>query len=239
MGSLRASGGVDYNIAEDRLGNADVSLMWARPRYSLAGTVRRYQPYFSLWTLWGAFSPVPYNSVSGSADVRATQWLSLRARGERYRYEDHGTSTALVGELRDYGWRASGGATATLGAKWTLDGEASLEYGPGASGQFADASVTYALSEATSFDVYGGSMARPVELRYYDATSRWIGLRASRRVATQRRGWVDVAYVDDARERPDAGGSSLEQFRVRAGVSLTFGSQADRLPLPPAKRMGQ
>ena len=239
LGSMRVAGGVDYNIAEDRLGNADLSLTFARPRYSLAGTVRRYQPYFSLWTLWGAFSPVPYNSVSASADVRATQWLSLRVRGEGYRYADHGVSTALVPELRDDGWRASGGATATFGAKWTVDGEASLEYGPGASGQFADASVTYALSESTSFDVYGGSMARPLELRYYDATSRWIGLRANRRVGTQRRAWADVAYIDDARNRPDAGASSLAQFRMRAGISLAFGSQADRSPLPPAKRTGQ
>ena len=213
FGSLRASGGVDYNIAEDRLGNADLSLSYARPRYSVTGAVRRYQPYFSLWTLWGAFSPVPYNSVSASADMRATKWLSLRARGERYRYEAAGISTALVGELRDDGWRASGGATATLNAKWSIDGEGSVEYGPGASGRFADASVTYRPNEATSFDMYGGSMARPLELRYYDATSRWIGARASWEVASQWRGWTDLAYVDDSRDRPDAGASSQPQKR--------------------------
>ncbi len=239
VGPVRASGGVDYNIAEDVLGNADLSLTYVQPRYSVTGAVRRYQPYFSLWTLWGAFSPVPYNAVNAAAEVRATRWLSLRARGERYRYENAGISTAIVSDLRDYGWRASGGATATLSAKWTIDGEASLEYGPGASGQFADGSVTYALNEATSFDVYGGSMARPLEFRYYDATSRWIGARAARRLSTQQRVWADVAFVDDARDRPDAGASSLSQFRLRAGLSLAFGSQADRAPLPPARRTGE
>ena len=51
--------------------------------------------------------------------------------------------------------------------------------------------------------------------------------------------WSDVALVSDDRHRPDASGSSLDQFRVRAGLSLTFGSGADRTPLPPARRTGQ
>ena len=42
-----------------RLGSADVRLTYTRPRSSVTGGARRYRPYFSLWTLWSAFSPVP------------------------------------------------------------------------------------------------------------------------------------------------------------------------------------
>ena len=237
--AFRAAGGLDYNIAEGHLGSADFTLTYLHPRFSVSGGARRYRPYFSLWTLWGAFSPVPYNAVNVSAQVRPTDWLSLHGRGERYRYESADISTALVPQLQDRGWRASTGATATLNPRWTLDGNYGLEHGPGASARFADGAVTYTPNERYSFDVYGGTMARPLELRYYDATSRWIGGRAEWQLSAQRRVWSDIALVNDDRARPDASASSLAQFRLRAGLSLAFGSGADRTPLPPARRTGR
>jgi hypothetical protein len=237
--AFRAAGGLDYNIAEGHLGSGDFTLTYLRPRFSVSGGARRYRPYFSLWTLWGAFSPVPYNAVNVSAQVRPNDWLSLHGRGERYGYESADVSTALVPQLEDRGWRASTGATATLNLRWTLDGNYGLEHGPGASARFADGAVTYAPNERYSFDVYGGTMARPLELRYYDATSRWIGGRAEWQLSAQRRVWSDMALVNDDRERPDASASSLAQFRLRGGLSLAFGSGADRAPLPPARKTGQ
>jgi hypothetical protein len=210
-----------------------------QPRFSVSGGVRRYRPYFSLWTLWGAFSPVSYNAVNAFAELEAITSVSLRARGELYRYEDAGISTALVPQLEDRGWRASTGATVTLSPRWTLDGNYGLEHGPGASSRFADGSVTFAPNDRLSFDIYGGSLARPLELRYYDATSLWVGARGEWQSTGRRRLWADVARVSDERERPDAGDSSLAHVRARAGISLAFGSRADRTPLPPARRRRQ
>lgn len=233
--SLRLNGGFDYNMAEGHLGNADVTLSYLRRRFSISGGARRYRPYFSLWTLWGAFSPVPYNAVNFSAQARPVPWLSLNGRAERYRYESAEISTGVVPQLEDRGWRARFGATATMGSRLTFDGNFGLEHGPGASARSADATVTFTPSERFSFDVYGGTLARPLELRFYDATSRWTGGRMQWQMSEQRRLWGDVAIVGDDRERPDASASSLDQFRVRAGVSLAFGSGADRTPLPPAR----
>lgn len=233
--SLLATAGLDYNIAEGHLGNADLTVTYLRPRYSVSGGARRYRPYFSLWTLWGAFSPVPYSAVNASAEARPTAWLSLHARGERYRYEDAGVSTGLVPDLEDRGWRLTSGATATASRQWMFDANYGVERGPGAAARFADATVTYTPREGLSFDAYGGALARPLELRYYDATSRWLGARGEWQRSTQQRLWADVARVSDERERPDAGSSSLAQLRLRAGVSVAFGSGADRSPLPPAR----
>ena len=235
IGPLRATGGFDYNVAEGQLGSADVALAYLRPRYSLSGGFRRYRPYFSLWTLWSAFSPVPHNGVNASAEVRATNRLLLRVRGERYRYESADVSTALVPDLEDRGWRVSTGGVATLSPRWTVDANAGLEHGPGASGRFADVAVAWVPNDLYSFDLHGGALARPLELRYYDATSRWIGARAERLLGAQRRVWADVSFVDDERDRPDASASSLGQVRLRSGVSLSFGSAADRMPLPPGR----
>lgn len=234
-GPLRATGGVDYNIAEGLVGNADVTLTYLRPRFALSGGARRYRPYFSLWSLWSAFSPVPHNGVNASAEVRATDRLSLRARGEAYWYEDAGVSTALVGALEDRGWRTSTGATATLSSHWTVNADAGWEHGPGASSRFADGEVRWVPNDRYSIDLYGGAVARPLELRYYDATSNWIGGRAEVSLGVQYRVWGDAAYVDDARDRPDAGSSSLTQFRLRTGLTLSFGATADHMRLPPAR----
>ena len=235
LGPVRATGGFDYNVAEGQLGSADARLTYLRPRYSVSGGIRRYRPYFSLWTLWSAFSPVPHNGVNASAEVRATSRLSLRVHGERYRYESAEVSTALVPDLKDRGWRVSTGAAATLSPHWTVDADAGLERGPGASGRFADVAVAWVPNDTYSFDVHGGAVDRPLELRYYDATSRWIGARAERLLGAQQRVWADVSFVDDERNRPDASASSLGQVRIRSGVSLSFGSAADRMPLPPGR----
>jgi hypothetical protein len=239
VSDLRFTGGLDYNIAEGHLGNGDLALTYMRPRLTVSAGVRRYRPYFSLWTLWGAFSPVPYNAVNASVQARPTGWLTLHARGERYRYADAEVSTALVPDLEDRGWRASTGASANLGARWTVSGTYALEHGPGAAGRFADGTVTFAPDERFSFDLYGGRMARPLELRFYDATSRWIGGRGEWAFRPEKRLWADVALVDDERRRPDASANALSQVRVRSGLSLTFGSGADRTPLPPARRSGR
>ena len=234
--SLLATGGFDYNIADGRLGSGDVRVSYLRRNWNVSAGARHYRPFFSLWTLWGAFSPVPYNAVNASAEVRPREWLSLRTRGERYRYENADVSTALVPELEDRGWRASAGATATFGTVWTLDGDYHLEHGPGAAGRFADGAVSYRPTDRLAFDVYGGSVARPLELRFYDAKSRWIGGRAEWGITPRHRVWGDVAFVQDFRHRDDASDVSFDQLRVRAGFNLVFGSDADRAPLPPARR---
>ena len=234
--NVQVTGGLDYNLAESHIGSADVTLTYLDPRFTVSGGARRYRPYFSLWTLWGAFSPVPYNAVFASASVPATGWLALRARGERYEYEDAEVSTALVTGLQNGGWRASGGATATIDTRWTIDGSAGAEFGPGASVRFIEGSVDLAPAPSISVGAHAGILERPLELRYYDAVSRWIGARAQWQITDQRRVWGDISLVDDDRDRPDASASSLSSVRARAGVSVTFGSGADRTPLPPARR---
>jgi hypothetical protein len=83
--------------------------------------------------------------------------------------------------------------------------------------------------------VHGGALDRPLELRYYDASSLWIGGRGERQFGSNWRLWGEVQIVGDQRDRPDAANTSLSQFRLRTGVSVSLGSNADRLPLPPAR----
>lgn len=234
ISAWRASAGFDYNLAEGHVGSADATMTLVQPRYTASLGARRYRPYFSLWTLWGAFSPVPYHAVHASAHVRATERISLFARGERYEYEDADVSTALVRGLEDRGWRANTGASASVGDRWRVDANYAIEFGPGAASRFLDGAVEYSMDRAV-LAAYGGTFQRPLEFRHYDARGNWFGFRADVDIGNARRVWADVSVVGDDRDRPDAGGVTNDQVRLRSGVSMTFGSNVDRAPLPRAR----
>jgi hypothetical protein len=233
--SWQARGGIDYNFAEGNLGNADLGVTYSRRRLTLTGGGRRHRPYFSLWTRWGAVSPVPYNAVHGSAQVQATDWLTLRGRAERYWYEDAEATSALV-EVEDRGWRISTGTTVIPRPRWTVAVEYLAEFGPGASSRYFDAAVTFQPTERLDLTAYGGALERPLEFRYYDAQTRWVGGRADWQAHRQWRAWADAGWFNEDRDRPDPVAPSFDQIRLRGGVTLSLGSNADRIHLPPARR---
>jgi len=245
LGPFRATGGFDYNLAEGHVGSADLTATWITPRLTLNAGARRYRPYFSLWTLWGAFSPVPYHAVHGSAQATATAWLQLRVRGERYWYQDAEASTPLV-QVEDKGWRFGAGATAAPNERWTLDAGYHAEFGPGASSRGLDAMVAWRLGPRLSLTGYGGALERPLELRTWDATTRWVGGRGEwRALASGRPGWgllddarlwAEITWFNEDRDRPDAAATGFDQLRLRGGVTLMLTSSADRMTLPPATR---
>jgi hypothetical protein len=238
-GRVRVTGGADYNLAEGHMGSADLALLLPRPGYTVSAGLRRYRPYFSLWTLWGAFSPVPYNAVNASTTVNARDWLALRGRAEWYWYDDAEVSTAVVPTLQDRGWRVSSGATASVGTQWTVDASLGADFGPGAAGRFAELAADYAARSALTVGLHAGLLERPLELRRYDAASRWLGGRVEWQATSQRRLWGELSLVGDDRDRPDASATSLAHVRVRAGVSVIFGSHPDVAPLPPARPLGR
>ena len=72
---------------------------------------------------------------------------------------------SMVPTLEDRGWRANAGAKATLGTRFSIETSYGLEHGPGASGRFVDGYLTLTPDSRYAFDQYGGTMARPIELR--------------------------------------------------------------------------
>lgn len=234
-GPLLVNGGLDYDIVDARVGSGDLSATLVHPRASVTVGARRYRPFFNLWTLWGAFSPVPYHAVHVASAWRPLSWLRLTARGERYRYTDAEVSTALVTGLQDRGWRASAGVTGEWSEHGSMRLGYALEHGPGAAGEYLDAALSIVPRPSLALDVYGGWLARPLELRFADATSRWIGGRLQWEFGSGRSVWTDITQVRDTRDRPDAAALHLGQLRTRAGLSLAFGT-ADRRWLPPARR---
>lgn len=226
------TGGAIFDIATGLWGSADAALNYTAPGLGLAAGYRRYAPFFELWTVWGAFSPVPYTAWFGSASWQATPRLQLRVRGETYAFAAAETETPLV-QIDSTGWRASGGVTYQFPKGWQAQAGYHEEIGPGASSTGWDGSVTYAPSPKYSVMVYGNSLERPLEYRWDDSNVLVYGVQASMVARDNLTLAFTLARYDEDRERPDAASFEWDQLRAGFKVVATF-SSADRMPLPKA-----
>ncbi len=231
---LRVSGGAEYDLAAGWWGSAEASINYIGQKFYLSAEGKRYRPFFDLWTIWGAFSPVPYRSVRGSGGFEPVTGLWIRGQAERYWFDNAEVSSPLVTRFEDRGWRGGLTAVATVDPQWTLEGGYRVEFGPGASSRSLDGGVTFRPSERLSLAAHGGSLDRPLEFRFSDAKVSWVSGSANVRVSDRLRLVSDAGWYGDKRRRPDAAGFDLNQVRVSTRVVMSFGSNADRLP--PARR---
>lgn len=238
MPNVRLSGGADYDIAAGWWGSAEAALTYLTQKMRGSVGVKRYRPHFDLWTIWGAFSPVPYNSVQASVAVAAMTRLEVRGRYERYRYEEAATETPLFATKRD-GWRGELGATVTPLAHWTVDAGYQREYGPGASVSGTAATVTYEPTRRVRAILLASAADRPLEFRFNDAVVRVYGLDAQYMASERLRVSATVQRYQEDHRRPDAGAFDWRQFRAGVRFSFAFGSadEVAGLTLPPAIRM--
>jgi hypothetical protein len=229
------TGGAEYDLAQGWWGTSDVTLWYDSPVVSVDGGVRRYRPYFELWTIWGAFSPVPYTALDGSISFAPVRRFRLRATGEQYWFDGSGAETGL-GTFEDRGWRVSLAATMLALPSLTLDLGYHEEFGPGAASRSWDGRATWLPAPALSLAAFGSSSLRPLELRFDEAHLDAVGVDAGCRLSERLEVAVSGAQYFEDRRRPDAGAFDWNQFRLQLRATWLLGSDADRLRLPPALR---
>lgn len=230
---LTLSGGGEFNMAEGVWGSADASLRYATRMVDAAVGAKRYRPFFPLWTIWAAFSPVAYHSGWGSVQVAPERRLRLRVRGERYVYDEADAEQPLVA-VEDDGWRFSWGATVLPHPTVSLDADYHAERGPGASSRGWSASASWLPQERFRLTGYAGNTLRPLEYRTDEAEAWWYGADVSWDALERLTLGAGVARYDEERVRPDAGDLDWSQTRLAFRVSWTLDSGADRWRLPPA-----
>jgi hypothetical protein len=227
--------GADYDLAAGWWGSAEATVAYTARAVMGAVGIRRYRPHFDLWTIWGAFSPVPYRAVRGDVTVRALTQVQVRGHVERYRFDDADVATPLV-DVAQSGWRTELGITATPAAAWTFDAGYNREFGPGAASVGSRASVTYAPAGPYAITLRGATMDRPLELRFSESVLHLYGVegRVEPRAGV-RFELGAIRYVED-RRRPDPAEMDWNQWRVTLRAVFAFGSGDDLDHLPPAVR---
>ncbi|HUC42032.1 MAG TPA: hypothetical protein VMR92_14410 [Gemmatimonadales bacterium] len=232
---LSVSGGADYDMAFGWWGSADLSVAYATRAVAATIEARRYRPHFDLWTIWGAFSPVPYHSLRGNVTWRPSRPIQVHARGEVYRFDPAEASTPLV-EYETDGWRSELGATVEPLKGWTLDGGVTREFGPGAASAGTEASVTFAPTRNARVTLYGSSLDRPLEFRFSESALRVLGVDGGADLNNRLRVSFGAVRYAEERRRPDAAAFDLTQWRITAGVVVLFSRGGDLENLPPAIR---
>jgi hypothetical protein len=233
-GPLTLTAGSDWDLAFGEWGSAEVEGSWRIPVVGVSAGVKRYRPFFDLWTVWGAFSPVPYRSVHGRIVVAPVTGLELSARGETWKYDETGASSAFD-TTREEGERY------TLRGTWvpvpggTVSAGLHRTEGPGAGEYGWDLAGAWDFSDELGVAVDFGRLDRPLEMRYSDSElwtlglgGRWLPVRWIRLDA-------DVRHISEDRRRPDA--ASFDWSHMRYALAATFrfsGGKSLEPSVPPA-----
>lgn len=232
------SGGAEYDFANGWWGSAEASAAFQGDRVSAVVEGRRYRPFFDLWTIWGAFSPVPYRAVRGNVAVRPVEGVWLRAHGERYWFDESAAATPLAA-AEDRGWRAGAAASYAVDRRWTVEAGLRGEFGAGAASRSVDATVAFAARPGVNLAAQAGRLDRPLEFRFSDARLNWVSLSADVELSSRVRFVADAGWYAEERSRPDAAAFDLDQLRIATRLELSFGGAGDRLPPGRARPASQ
>ncbi|KPJ96185.1 MAG: hypothetical protein AMS18_01400 [Gemmatimonas sp. SG8_17] len=233
--NITVSGGAEFDVASGLWGTADASATYIAPRGMGRLTVgaRRYRPRFDLWTIWGAFSPVPFNAGFGSLSVSPIGGLELRTSGEIYEFDDTETSTRLQ-RVESDGWRWKLGAAYNGLRAWRFEAGHWVDEGTGSRSVGYEGLVTFTPTEALSVTGHAERLQRPLEFRFNEADVRSYALRFDYRTVGGVRLNAEVRRYDEVRQRSDAARLSWDQWRLNAGLSFDFGTTPRGGGLHPA-----
>jgi hypothetical protein len=199
-------------------------------RFMVHAETRRYRPYFELWTIWGAFSPVGFDELRGGATWAGPHGrLIVRAEASYRDYEDTGLSAGLDA-MRDTGWGVSATASWSPAPAWRIDGSYRVETGVGAARRDGHAGAVRQLGDIGSLAVQALAFQRLYEFRLDEGTVYGLGGEASLRLSDR----AELFAAATAYRHVTAGsirGLDWNQRRGSVRLQWTLGREP-RLPLP-------
>jgi hypothetical protein len=211
-----AESSVEVDLAGRALNHARLTLR-SQPigHATLFTEARRYRPYFELWTIWGAFSPVGFDEGKGGLTWASTSGrLVARAEASYRRYGDAGTDA--LDDYRTSGWGFGTGINVIPAPAWHADAAYRIESGFGASRWDGQAALRRELGRIAQVALQGIAFQRLYEFRLDEATV--VGLGAE--------GWINVAdrarvFASGMLYRQHGGDASVMDWNQRR-VSLRF-----------------
>ncbi|HEX7879106.1 MAG TPA: hypothetical protein VF720_06830 [Candidatus Eisenbacteria bacterium] len=137
---------------------------------------RHSEPFFELWTIWGAFTPVGFDQLRFSADYRIDRNLSLEGGIAWRDYAETHTGIQLA-PIEGDGLRGRAGARWQQEA-WSASVAAGLDQGYGAYRGQLDAAVEREFGPRTSLGLFAVGTQQFTEFRFGEGTTRGVGATA-------------------------------------------------------------
>ena len=220
---------VELDLAGKALNQARVTLR-SPPigRATVFAEARRYNPYFELWTIWGAFSPVGFDEARTGVTWASTDSRLLgRVEASWRRYGD--AETDAPDAYRTTGWSAGAGGTWTPSRPWTVDAFYRLESNFGASRWEGQASIRRALAGTGSLALQAVAFQRLYEFRLDNSTVAGLGGEAFYPIGERAR-----VFASAMTYRQHGGDPSVMDWnQLRASVRLEWALGNDPGSLPP------
>ena len=171
LGAASVDGELRYDFATAKVNEARLRA-WLPPFGPITVNVyaRHHDPFFELWTIWGAFSPFSFREagVSGSwRKVTSPIEVAVWGSGRQYRGPD---AANLFGEVRSDGFRFGTSLSARLDDDWTLSGQYRAEVGFGAARSDGTARVQRSFGTGEHVAINLAAFQRLYELRVEEGT---------------------------------------------------------------------
>lgn len=204
----------DWNEARFRVGSTGIG------PFGYSVEARRSQPFFELWTIWGAFAPVGFNEARTTLDWRPRGKpfsAGLHFAYRKYENADVGIS------LQTSGWRAGADATWRAADAFSAYGTYDVDIGNGASVADGRAGVRWTASPDVSAG-FEGSVTQTI-YEYRIGTGRVYGaaLNGAVRITPDLRVVGDAGIYRQVLTN-GAAGPDWSQRRVSLRLEWTAGS---------------
>jgi hypothetical protein len=189
--------------------------------FEVVAEARHHAPFFELWTIWGAFSPVGFDEgrlTAGWSD--SDLGLSVQFGGAYRGYEKADAGPADSG-IRDDGWRAFANADWRQDG-WFASGGYRAEAGFGAARFGGDMRVGRSFGGNTYLSVRGSLTQTFGEFRLNEQSVSGLGLDGAVEIGDFSLSAGAALYRIKSEERPVDGDWS--QARVYSSLSYRFGT---------------
>jgi hypothetical protein len=191
--------------------------LWRQVSASLE--YRHYVPFFELWTIWGAFSPIGYDEAAAAAYWgRDVDRASLQLRGAMRRYQETDAGVSFEPMKRN-GWRVSADGNYRLTSTWSAFGGVRTEIGFGASRTDGDLGARWEPSARGYVGARASAWQSSYELRLGTGTVYGAGLDGGIRLRPDLRILADAAAY---RHTYDDGAPSRDWSQMRGTLRLEW-----------------
>lgn len=199
--------------------------------FEVVAEARRHSPYFELWTIWGAFSPVGFDEGRLTfAWSKPDLGLGIQTGGA-YRNYDETDAGPTNSEIRDDGWRAFANADLRRGA-WFASGGYRAEAGFGAARFGGDFRAGRFFGDDTYISLRGSRTQTFGEFRLNEQLVSGIGLDGAVKIGEFSLNAGAALYRIEMEERLTDGdwtqGRFYSSLSYRFGIDPGAGTRANR-----------